>query len=100
MNQATWKDIADIFESADYGIVETGNGGQAWENRINGCRVLITDLSGTSLPAEDDIFLVGFYLSDDAEPLYLEEYASAGDAIRAANIMAVMATVDVLRAQQ
>ncbi len=77
-----------VFEDAEYGIVETGGGGQAWENRINGFRILVTDLGGISLPTADDIFLVGIYASDDEEPLYLEEYPTAASAVKGAEIMA------------
>jgi hypothetical protein len=78
-----------VFEDAEYGIVETGGGGEAWENRINGFRILVTDLGGISLPTADDIFLVGIYASDDAEEaLYLEEYPTAAAAVKGAEIMA------------
>ena len=80
-----------VFEDAEYGIVETGGGGEAWENRINGFRILITDLGGVSLPTADDIFLVGIYFDADDESayeaLYLEEYPTAAAAVKGAEIM-------------
>lgn len=80
-----------VFEDAQYGIVETGGGGEAWENRINGFRILVTDLGGISLPTADDIFLVGIYVDADDESadetLYLEEYSTAADAVKGAEIM-------------
>ena len=92
-------DVNDIFEACEYGIVDTGGGGQAWENRFFGFRVLITDLGGVSLPTADDIILVGVYASDDAEePLYLEEYATAAEAVKGAAIVATEYAIGGIRA--
>lgn len=82
--------VNTVFENAKYGIVATGGGGEAWETRINGFRILITDLGGMSLPTADDICLVGIYHDADDESaweaLYLEEYFTANAAVSGAKI--------------
>ena len=86
----TQADIDAVFEDAEYGIVETGGGGEAWENRIGNYRVLITDLGGTRRPTvADDILLVGIYreFDESGEPVYLEEYNTAARAVRGAALM-------------